>query len=183
MLWVDSSVHNGNPVLFINQHTHTHSWGIWRVMPNMTETYDCTTLSSSPPPLSFPFCPHSCFSLILSFPSPHFTPAFPSHSPCTPSPCLSCVFPTPISLSVHHLLYEASNCSILKMHSWWHWASLIWHSDDVRPGTAWPRDYKNTTVLERSRGSVSATASVLMSSGRDAPESVSVSVSFPVTHE
>lgn len=61
-----------------------------------------------------------------------------------------------ISFSVCHLLVEEHNCSITTSAGIV--LSLIWHSNNVCPGTAWPHDYKNTALFERLGGSMSAAA-------------------------
>lgn len=146
--------------LFINQHTQTAGrFEEWKPCHVRNKgPHHSLALSSS---FSIQLCPHSRFSQMflsfITFPSPHFISALPFHSLCTPSPCVVSVFPHP-SLSQLAICWRWQITAALWNHSWWHWTRFIWHSDDVRPGTAWPRHCKNTTVLERSWALVSATA-------------------------
>lgn len=138
---------------------HTNSWEVWRdkTVPNVLKTKDCTTLNPSPPLSQLSSRFSQIFASYITLPNPHFISALLFHSPCTPSPCVVSIFPRP-SLSQPAICWRWQITAALWNHSWWHWTRFIWHSDDVRPGTAWPRHCKNTAVLGRSGGLVSATA-------------------------
>lgn len=157
-------------------------------MPNVTDTNGCTALS--PSPLLFHFL--SVFihiSLIFQssiFSSPHFISASLFLSPLHPITLpLLCFSHPPISFSVCHLLEKTNNCSIL-------WSQLVTLGElhlafrlcPSRDSVAsWLQKHGRVWKVKGFSVWNSRPAFVLISPGKDTPESVSVSVSFPVTYE
>lgn len=158
-------------------------------MQDLTDTNDCTTLSSSPPIF------HS-LSAILHVSPLFFILPFPSQDLISSLPCCS----TP--LAPHHLASSLffPSPSLSQSAICWRWpiTAAFWKSQLVTLSglhLAFRRCPSRDSVASwlQKHGRVwkvggfsvcnSQRASVLISSGKDAPESVSVSVPLPVTHE